>query len=856
MDSPIESKPRSRRRKPTASDAEIEAVVKAIGVVPQTKVAQALAADNLPDSRWTEVRADIANDPAAIDPMAGVDEQYRQIAGEQSPIGEAGRSNVGIGLDLDGEQARREHKKLLDWFYRERDIQSVNRLEMSIDSDFYDNRQWAEEDAAILRSRGQMPLVYNEVAPMADWLIGTERRTRVDWRVLPRTEDDVQLADVKTKVLKFVSDINRVQFARSRAFADAVKVGVGWVDDGVRDDPTQDPIYSKYEDWRNVLWDSASYELDLSDARYLFRWRWVDEDVALTWFPKRQAQIKRAAEDVNYRGDGEWEFGGARKYTGGSDESFVGARSFISDVSSSSASARRRARLIEAQYRTPAKVAVVADGPWRGAIAHPADAHLLQTLSGGAIVERTMMRVHVAVFTETDMLSWGTSIFRHNRYSLTPVWCYRDGRTRLPYGAIRRVRDIQQDVNKRASKANFLTNSNQLLIEEGATDDIEGLREEAKRPDGVLIGKKGHRFEMRRDAEQVAAQLELMRLGAVSIQKSAGVADENLGRQTNAVSGEAIKARQLQGSVVTTEPFDNLRLAVAEQGQKQLSLIEQFYSEPKVARISGAKGAIEWVKVNQPEVQPDGSVRYINDITASMADFVVSEQDYAGTMRQVMFEQLANMAQKMAPDMALRLMTIAMEFSDMPNKDQIAAEFRRLTNTPDPSKELTPEEQAQQQQAAQQQAEALELQRQTAIAALEEQRARAREINARAEKIAAESAAQLGGGDQGVQAAVDAVRRQADAEIERMAEQLRRAHARVDKVLSDNDAMLEKARIDAANRIEVEQMRQESRNTLDALMQRLERIEAAMRDEEDGDAAGGGAGKDDDGPQPTQEQSA
>jgi hypothetical protein len=81
----------------------------------------------------------------------------------------------------------------------------------------------------------------------------------VDWHVLPRAEDDVALADTKTKVLKYVADLNRVQFVRSRAFADAIKVGVGWLDDGVRDDPTEDVLYSRYEDWRNVLWDSAAY---------------------------------------------------------------------------------------------------------------------------------------------------------------------------------------------------------------------------------------------------------------------------------------------------------------------------------------------------------------------------------------------------------------------------------------------------------------------------------------------------------------------------------------------------------------------------------------------------------------------
>jgi hypothetical protein len=60
-----------------------------------------------------------------------------------------------------------------------------------MDADFYDNLQWSPDDAQILKDRGQMPLVFNEVAPMVDWLIGTQRRTAVDWRVLPRSEDDV-----------------------------------------------------------------------------------------------------------------------------------------------------------------------------------------------------------------------------------------------------------------------------------------------------------------------------------------------------------------------------------------------------------------------------------------------------------------------------------------------------------------------------------------------------------------------------------------------------------------------------------------------------------------------------------------
>jgi hypothetical protein len=110
------------------------------------------------------------------------------------------------------------------------------------------------------------------------------------------------------------------------------------------------------------------------------------------------------------------------------------------------------------------------------------------------IVDKLMMRVHIAVFTETRLLGLGPSPYRHNRFSLTPIWCYRRSRDRLPYGAIRRVRDIQQDINKRASKALFMLNSNQILAEEGATEDWESLRDEADRPDGVVVYRAGRKF--------------------------------------------------------------------------------------------------------------------------------------------------------------------------------------------------------------------------------------------------------------------------------------------------------------------------------------------------------------------------
>lgn len=741
---------------------------------------------------------------------------YRPVRGRASGDqysdwldGDAPPQDAAPSHPMDSDEMREEHRRILQWFYLERDKQCENRLQMSMDADAYDNRQWEPEDSEVLADRGQMPLVYNEVAPAVDWLIGTERRTRADWKVLPRSEDDVQGADVKTKALKYISDVNRAPFARSRAFGDTVKVGVGWVDDGVQDDPTQEALYSKYEDWRNVLWDSCGYELDLSDSRYLFRWRWVDEDIALAMFPDRARAIQAAIEDVSaYDNDSEHE--DDPWYLG---EPLSGSRTGVVRAAGTGVSAdavRRRVKLIECQYRKPLSVPIVTDGPWKGTILPESFRQEYET------VPRVMMRVHFAVFTEAAMISWAPSGLRHNRFSLTPIWCYRRGRDRLPYGVIRRVRDIQADINKRASKALWLMNTNQIIADEGAVEDWDLAREEVNRPDGVIVKRAGKQFDIRRDTDAASAQVEMMTLGSQSIQKTMGINNENLGRQTNAVSGAAIEARQNQGAVGTTEPFDNLRYAIQVQGEKQLSLAEQFMSEEKIIRLTGEKGKIDWLRINQPEVQPDGSVRYLNDMTASRADFVVSEQDYAGTLRQVMFDSLNKLSAKLPPEVSLRVMAIAMEFSDQPNKDEVAKAIREVIggNVAN-GEDATPEQQEQ----ANAQREAIEAQREQAMLALEEQRAKVREINARAAQIEAENAA----GGAGLAAHV---RSQAADQMDVLAEQLRQAQSelanRTMQIQRDADVRIEVARIAAESKERIAEIQRASNAKLDGLKAKMD----------------------------------
>ena len=68
---------------------------------------------------------------------------------------------------------------------------------MAIDEDYYDNIQWDDESAAILRQRGQTPLVYNVISTSVRWVLGTERQAKSDYKILPRRKEESDSAEKK-----------------------------------------------------------------------------------------------------------------------------------------------------------------------------------------------------------------------------------------------------------------------------------------------------------------------------------------------------------------------------------------------------------------------------------------------------------------------------------------------------------------------------------------------------------------------------------------------------------------------------------------------------------------------------------
>lgn len=633
--------------------------------------------------------------------------------------GEAGEVKPKKKHALDSERSCRVHGRMLGRYEAELDRQAENRSDMAIDEDFYDNIQWTAEDTQTLRDRGQMPLVYNVISSSINWVIGTEKRGRTDYKILPRRKDASKPAERKSQLLKYLSDVNRTPFHRSRAFEDCVKVGIGWVEDGVQDDDDGEPVFTRYESWRNILWDSACTEKDLTDCRYIFRTKWVDLDIAEAMFPDRIGLLRESASDGDH-------YGLDNQGDDAMDSQELEREQYSSSRSINGAARRDRVRLIECWFREPKMVKRISGGDFAGEVVENdkslAPGHREDVDAGRAVVvEKTMMRMHVAIFTSQGMLYYGESPYRHNQFPFTPMWCYRRGRDGMPYGMIRGMRDIQQDINKRASKALHILSTNKVIMDEGAVDDLDEFREEVSRPDAIIVKKTGKEININAERELAAPHLELMSRSISMIQTQSGVTDENMGRSTNATSGRAITARQEQGSLATAGIFDNLRFAVQVQGEKQLSLVEQYFSEEKEFRITNMRGTPEYITIN------DGLPE--NDIVRTKADFIISEADWRATVRQAQTEELLGLMQQLAPvnpQIAMMTLDLVVEMMDVPNGDEIVKRIRQVTGMRDPdAEEMTPEEQqaeAEKQQAAQQQAE---LQQRDAMATIAGKEAKA-----------------------------------------------------------------------------------------------------------------------------------
>lgn len=501
------------------------------------------------------------------------------------------------------------------------------------DRDYYDNIQWTDEEIAILKKRKQPIVTANKIKGKIDYLVGHEIRTRTDPKAFPRTPKEEQAANAATDALRYVSDASRFAQTKTKVWENVLIEGFGGCIVRCKHGKTKVEITPQWIPWDRLFRDPHSRERDFSDATYKGIVTWMDYDDALRKWPDASEALEVTLSQSNSQ-----TYDDRPKHRIWADGK------------------RKRVRVVEIYYRH--------DGVW-----------------------------WQAFFTEGGLLSGNEPCEYLDQDSepecpliLTGGYCNRENER---YGVVRTLISLQDEMNKRRSKALHLLSVRQVIAEKGATDNVARAKSELAKPDGYIEVVPGMRFEIAETADLAQGQFQLLALTNQEMQEQ-GANAALLGKDQNAPSGRAILANQQGGQTELAPLLDGLRDWQRRVMEQCWNRIRQYWTAETWIRVTDDENNLKWVGLNVPQVAQTAygpqQVGVDNAVAELMVDITIEEAPDTANIQAEQFEQLTQMVTagiQIPPD-------VVIEASSLRNKDAL---LERIRGNP---------EQQQQQQAQQQ----------------------------------------------------------------------------------------------------------------------------------------------------------
>lgn len=160
---------------------------------------------------------------------------------------------------------------------------------------------------------------------------------------------------------------------------------------------------------------------------------------------------------------------------------------------------------------------------------------------------------------------------------------------------------------------------------------------------------------------------------AMDIEAATGIYRENLGKESNAISGRAILSRQREGDVGSYLYADNLARAVSHIGRILVDAMPQVYDQQRSLRTLGEDGSTDFVTINQ---QDPMTGRIINDISAGRYDVTASVGPAFSTRREEARESMMAFIGAY-PDAAPVVGDLFAKYQDWPGGDEIAERMHK-----------------------------------------------------------------------------------------------------------------------------------------------------------------------------------
>ena len=456
------------------------------------------------------------------------------------------RDTAGPSVVADPEYTRdldELHDKLVRWF-EESELARQDEITLAQrDRSYVDHEQWTKEELKLLKERGQPAITINKVADKLQLLCGMERKARTDPKAFARTPAEEDRADAATQALRFIADDNTFSLTRSAVFNNMLVEGAGGAELGLEDDGQGGAnITITHVPWDRVWYDPHSRSLDFSDARYKGLVIWMDRDQLEELYPDGDDVIEASFSSVDF-------------YYNDRPET-----AFWTDNN------RRRVRVVQCYWDER--------GTWwqatytkHGLLAAP---------------QRSRFKDRKGKST-CGLILQSSYINRENQR----------------YGMVRGLISLQDEINKRRSKAMHLLNVHQVVAEQGAVPDVDKARREVAKPDGYVEVMPGLKFEIQQTTDLAAGQFQLLQHATAEMQLSGPNAAMS-GTDPRELSGRAILAQQAGGAAQNEPLADSLRYWSRRIYESCWMAAREYWTAGKWVRVTDDLNETRWVGINRP----------------------------------------------------------------------------------------------------------------------------------------------------------------------------------------------------------------------------------------------------------------
>tara|TARA_R100000781_G_scaffold114966_1_gene88160 strand:- start:1959 stop:4142 length:2184 start_codon:yes stop_codon:yes gene_type:complete len=170
------------------------------------------------------------------------------------------------------------------------------------DKEFRLGRQWTKEQEDTLKARGQAPIVVNRIHPAVETAKAMLTANRPSFRVAPREESDIKVANVVSNLLAYMYDISDGRTVVRNVVDDYYTMGVGYMH--VYQDPMMDmgkgEVCIHDLDPLDVYVDPASQSRFFDDAENVIVSRLFTKEQAKKLWPMYQKKIDNANGENDY----------------------------------------------------------------------------------------------------------------------------------------------------------------------------------------------------------------------------------------------------------------------------------------------------------------------------------------------------------------------------------------------------------------------------------------------------------------------------------------------------------------------------------------------------------------------------